>query len=151
MDRVLQRRDTAANWSSINPILAEGELGIITDTKGYKIGDGVTHWNDLAYPSNPTQVVDNVGTSITAAISQRAVTEMVGLDEYPVFSTTEDYKPGDTVNYQGKLYKFTAAHAAGAWTGNDIVEWSLKKEIKEISERIGKYAEQLITEKLAEH
>ena len=31
-----------------NPVLAEGELGIITDgAKGYKIGDGVTAWNDL--------------------------------------------------------------------------------------------------------
>ena len=77
-DRVLQRRDTAANWSAANPILAEGELGIVTDTKGYKIGDGVTHWNDLAYPANPTQVVDNVGTSTTAAISQMAVIEMWG-------------------------------------------------------------------------
>lgn len=50
-NRVLQRRDTAANWAAANPILAEGELGIVTDTKGYKIGDGETHWNDLAYPS----------------------------------------------------------------------------------------------------
>lgn len=29
-DRVLQRHDTAANWQTHNPVLAEGELGIIT-------------------------------------------------------------------------------------------------------------------------
>jgi hypothetical protein len=57
-DRVLQRRDTAANWAAANPILMEGELGIVTDgAKGYKIGDGVTAWNNLAYPANPTSVV----------------------------------------------------------------------------------------------
>ena len=78
-DRVLQRRDTAANWSAANPILAEGELGIVTDTKGYKIGDGVTHWNDLDYPANPTQVVDSVGTSTTVAISQNVVNEISNL------------------------------------------------------------------------
>ncbi len=43
------RRDTAANWTSINPILAQGELGLETDTSNYKIGDGVTAWNTLIY------------------------------------------------------------------------------------------------------
>ncbi len=43
------RRDTAANWSANNPILAEGEIGYETDTYKIKIGDGVTAWNDLAY------------------------------------------------------------------------------------------------------
>jgi hypothetical protein len=33
------RRDTAANWTSINPVLAQGELGLETDTSNYKIGD----------------------------------------------------------------------------------------------------------------
>jgi Major tropism determinant N-terminal domain len=41
------RRDTAANWSSANPVLAEGELGLVTDDLSYKIGDGVTAWNAL--------------------------------------------------------------------------------------------------------
>lgn len=43
------RRDTAANWTSANPLLLEGEFGIETDTKRFKLGDGVTHWNSLAY------------------------------------------------------------------------------------------------------
>ena len=75
MDRVLQRRDTAANWSSANPVLAEGELGIITDTKGYKIGDGSTAWNDLEYPANPTQIVEALRSSSSVVISQKKVTE----------------------------------------------------------------------------
>ncbi|HUD05630.1 MAG TPA: hypothetical protein VMR18_01755 [Candidatus Saccharimonadales bacterium] len=43
------RRDTAANWTTNNPALAQGEPGFETDTGAYKIGDGSTAWNTLAY------------------------------------------------------------------------------------------------------
>ena len=34
------RNDTAANWTTNNPTLALGEMGIETDTKRIKVGDG---------------------------------------------------------------------------------------------------------------
>lgn len=43
------RRGTAAQWSAANPVLAEAELGYETDTGQFKIGDGVTVWNQLDY------------------------------------------------------------------------------------------------------
>jgi len=43
------RRDTAANWTSANPTLAQGEVGLETDTNSYKIGDGSTTWASLNY------------------------------------------------------------------------------------------------------
>ena len=43
------RRDPAATWTSNNPTLAQGEMGIETDTFLFKIGDGATAWNSLAY------------------------------------------------------------------------------------------------------
>lgn len=43
------RRGTAYEWSSVNPILAEAEMGIETDTNLFKIGNGSLHWNDLDY------------------------------------------------------------------------------------------------------
>lgn len=43
------RRDTSANWTSQNPTLAEGELGLVTDTGAYKIGNGTDDWNTLDY------------------------------------------------------------------------------------------------------
>lgn len=77
-DRVIQRNDTAARWQSINPVLAQGELGIVSDgAKGYKIGDGVTAWNNLEYPANPASVVQGVGDSETAVISQKGITDLV--------------------------------------------------------------------------
>jgi len=43
------RRDTAANWTSANPTLAQGELGLETDTLKLKAGDGSTSWNSASY------------------------------------------------------------------------------------------------------
>jgi len=43
------RRDTAANWTSANPILAQGELGLETDTLKVKAGDGSTAWTSASY------------------------------------------------------------------------------------------------------
>ena len=48
-DIIKSRRDTAENWRIANPALAEGELGIETDTKRYKLGDGKKAWNSLSY------------------------------------------------------------------------------------------------------
>jgi hypothetical protein len=43
------RRDTSTNWASVDPVLAEGELGLETDTGLYKIGDGTTAYSTLTY------------------------------------------------------------------------------------------------------
>ena len=43
------RRDTSSNWTTANPTLALGELGLETDGYKYKIGDGVTAWTSLSY------------------------------------------------------------------------------------------------------
>ena len=47
--QMAQRKDTAANWTAANPILLSGEIGYETDTKKFKIGNGSTNWNSLAY------------------------------------------------------------------------------------------------------
>lgn len=52
------RRDTATNWTSANPILAQGEFGLDLDTKKLKCGDGVTAWSNLNY-CIPSQVEFN--------------------------------------------------------------------------------------------
>ncbi len=52
---VIFRRDTAANWAALNPILANGEPGFTSDigvTGLFKIGDGSTPWVDLTYYSS---------------------------------------------------------------------------------------------------
>jgi hypothetical protein len=43
------RHDTASNWTTNNHTLVAGEVGIETDTKKFKIGDGSTAWTALPY------------------------------------------------------------------------------------------------------
>ena len=43
------RRDTAANWTTANPVLLSGELALETDTAKFKIGNGTSAWTALAY------------------------------------------------------------------------------------------------------
>ena len=43
------RRDTASNWTSANPTLAQGELGLETDTLKVKAGTGSGNWASLSY------------------------------------------------------------------------------------------------------
>jgi len=47
--RIIQRIDTAANWTSNNPTLSAGEIGYESDTGYWKIGDGSTGWTTLSY------------------------------------------------------------------------------------------------------
>ena len=51
MTTIKLRRGTASEWTTNNPILAAGEMGIETDTRKFKFGDGTTPWNTLAYAS----------------------------------------------------------------------------------------------------
>lgn len=43
------RNDTAVNWTAADPVLLLGEIGVETDTRRYKIGDGTTAWSGLSY------------------------------------------------------------------------------------------------------
>jgi hypothetical protein len=66
------RRDTAAAWTAANPTLAAGELGLETDTSYYKIGNGSTAWNSLAYGSITGTLAD--GSVTSAKLANTAVT-----------------------------------------------------------------------------
>ena len=46
------RSDNSSNWLNANPILAAGEPGFEIDTLQLKIGDGISHWNNLDYVSS---------------------------------------------------------------------------------------------------
>jgi len=43
------RNGTAAEWTAANPTLLQGEIGVETDTRKFKIGDGSTVWSGLSY------------------------------------------------------------------------------------------------------
>lgn len=61
------RRGTAAAWTSTNPTLAAGELGVETDTNKFKVGNGSTAWASLPYATKgdtgPTGPQGTTGTT----------------------------------------------------------------------------------------
>ena len=66
--KIQLRRDTAADWTSNNPTLSEGEFGWESDTNRFKIGDGSAAWNSLAYADTLKTLGDLAvtGSSISA-------------------------------------------------------------------------------------
>lgn len=77
------RRGTAAAWTAANTVLAEGELGLETDTDLFKIGDGTTAWTSLGYAAlnsttiSPT-IFDAKGDIIAASAADTAARVAVG-------------------------------------------------------------------------
>ena len=73
--RIQVRRDTAANWTSNNPVLFPGEIGIEIDTRKFKIGPAVispavsTAWNSIANYANvvPSDLSNTLGDYIEVA------------------------------------------------------------------------------------
>ena len=52
------RNDSAANWTSVDPVLAKGEMGIEVDTNKFKFGNGISAWTALEYASTEETVID---------------------------------------------------------------------------------------------
>jgi hypothetical protein len=64
--RMQQRRGTASQWTSANPVLNAGEMGWESDTNKFKIGDGTNHWADLDYFADINSTINPAfGSSIT--------------------------------------------------------------------------------------
>ena len=84
-NRIQLRRGTAAQWATTNPVLAQGEPGIETDTGKQKFGDGVTAWSGLPYASKgdtgiqgPPGVADDA--SVAAQVSNSASSTRAALN-----------------------------------------------------------------------
>lgn len=66
--RIQIRRGTAAQWTSANPTLAAGEMGVESDTRKTKIGTGSTAWTSLAYANVvPSDLTNTLGDYLEVA------------------------------------------------------------------------------------
>ena len=70
-----QRRGTAQQWTTANPILAAGEIGFETDTNQFKMGDGVNLWSALSYFKN----LEDLGGSLDDYVPVALVGEPDGI------------------------------------------------------------------------
>ena len=71
---IQHRRDTAANWTSANPTLLDGEIGIETDTNKIKVGDGTTAWASKGYLSIAVGGTTPDIAAVTAATHNESAT-----------------------------------------------------------------------------
>jgi hypothetical protein len=99
-NKIQLRRDTTANWTSNNPILASGEIGIETDStpQRLKIGNGADDWNTLPYysTSDLASVVGGVNITVDNSDPENPVINLdtlnasdVGLGNVPNVDATD--------------------------------------------------------------
>lgn len=106
--RQVARIGTSAQWATANPVLEDGESGYERTPEGkllWKTGDGVTHWNDLPYPSILVDRIYRYRGSV---------------------ATVEDL-PTDAA--EGDVYNITSTGANYAWTGT---QWDNLGVVQEI-------------------
>lgn len=71
--RIQVRRGSAAQWASVNPILAAGEMGVESDTNLFKFGNGTSTWTALAYANNSDVAIAEISQdAINTALSMGA-------------------------------------------------------------------------------
>ena len=78
--RILVRHDSAANFTSVNPVLMAGELGFEIDSRKIKAGTGVTPWRDLPYVVETPFTAEHLAklNGIQAGAQVNAVTKVFG-------------------------------------------------------------------------
>jgi hypothetical protein len=108
------RRDAAASWTSTNPTLASGEIGVETDTAKFKIGNGSSTWTGLPYSGGgPT-----TGTGASVLESNPTINSPVLLSPEERTTVTATAATG-TVNFD------VLSQAVLYYTSNATANWTL--------------------------
>lgn len=81
--RIQLRNDTAENWTTQNPILLKGEMGVEIDTGKTKIGNGIDHWETLKYSGVDEDtikgIIDNNRNAFTEVVPNEGETDAQAL------------------------------------------------------------------------
>ena len=101
----------------------------------YSIGKLVTYQNKLYECTS----VHSVGAWNASHFTERSIAYLIDNNILttlaPLFSSSSAYAIGDYVTYNGKLYRCTTAHSAGAWNSSDFTEVTAGGELEEKADR----------------
>ena len=119
--RIQIRNDLAATWTEKNPVLLKGEMGVETDTRKIKIGDGLNKWSALGYSGADVAdiekvIADNRDTTYSLEpVADQTDAQALGIIESP--------KDGDTAIVKrvisGDKFSYTAYVYDGTWKAMD--------------------------------
>lgn len=93
-------------------------------------GDSLSNWSsqeNWIVSLNSGNLEDSIGKSDKYAMSQKAICNLIGVDEIGVFSKNLSYSVGDVVNYNGTLYEFIKNHS-GEWSDSSVRKSSLRHD-----------------------
>lgn len=119
--RIQIRNDLAATWTKKNPVLLKGEMGVETDTRKIKIGDGLNKWSALSYSGADVADIEKViADNRDTAYSLEPVADQT---DAQALATIESPKDGDTAIVKriisGDKASYTAYVYDGAWKAMD--------------------------------
>ena len=98
--KFLPQYRTAAQWSAADSVLLRGEIGVESDTRKFKFGDGTTSWNNLGYAqSGTTGGSGEAATYEPVEISEYgAIYDLTSLNEVPAGAIVTWYANGSVVD-----------------------------------------------------
>lgn len=111
------KRGTAARWLELNPILADGEPGWAIDTKVLKIGDGVTHWNDLTAYGGIIEIDEKLDENSTNPVQNKIV--KLGLDSVQALADAAQSKADNALTVANKAGE--TAHSVNEKWDKDVL------------------------------
>ena len=121
-----QQATTSAQQAATSAQQADTSAG---DSEAYAIGtrDGVAVAStDPAYNNNAKYWAEHSGGDCLAS----------------EFSTSASYSAGDYVLHDHRLYRFTTAHAAGAWNSSQVTEVKVGGELSDLKGDLNEILEQ---------
>ena len=131
--KIQLRRGLAETWTSVNPILSEGEMGIETDTQKFKFGDGATEWSSLPYASSGSS--GDIPTKLSQLENDCGFITMTDVEgkHYTTMSAVEAKKYTTMSAVEAKGYATLTDVAEAGYTKNTGTVKSVNGETPDIN------------------
>lgn len=135
MTTIQFRQGSPEEWVAKNPVLESAEPGYEIGTRKYKLGDGETPWNDLAYSNAVTEITPEVvEQSLPERLSQESLLDTINgeltsqkiSDLLPSRLSQENIVTtvGDEILRDGSPYKQAIIDLVGDQEGPASGEWN---------------------------